>query len=371
MYRKTWLEINLDKIENNFKACAEICSKKMIAVIKADGYGCGDSFVAKAVIEAGAQMLAVSSLDEALMLRNEKYDGPILILGATDPIDCNTMIESNISAAAFSLDWVNKIIKQNPQGLKVHLKVDTGMNRIGFKNLVELKEAFEKLKNAGCVMEGIFTHFCCVDSNMQMTLTQYHTFEKAVKFLDYPFEWVHCDNSDATVSFKDDISNACRLGISLYGISSYKKDLEYPVSLYTTVSMVKTVPSLETIGYGATYQTNQDEIIATLPIGYADGFIRANSGRNVYVDGDYCKIVGRICMDQTMVKLEKKVDVNTIVEIFGEHINIEQMASDLNTIPYEILTLMSDRITRKYIWHNEKFEETNFKLIKSNNYSIK
>lgn len=370
MYRHTWMEINLDKIAENFKHCADICGKKMIAVIKADAYGCGDSFVAKAVLEAGAQMLAVSSVDEALMLRNENYNGPILILGASDPIDCHILIEKNISTAAFSMQWVDEIVKQNPIGLKVHIKVDTGMNRIGFKSLADLKIALDKLKNAGCILEGIFTHFCCADSNAEMTLTQYQAFEEAVKFLDYPFEWIHCDNSDATVSFKDPISNACRLGISLYGISSYEKNLKYPVSLYTTVSMIKKVPALQTIGYGATYKTQEDEWIATLPIGYADGFLRINGGRSVYVDGQYAKIVGRICMDQTMVKLEKEVPVGTTIEIFGEHINLEDMARDLHTIPYEILCLISGRVTRTYIWHNEKLGEMNTKLIKSQNVSI-
>lgn len=370
MYRNTWMEINLDQIEENFKHCAEICGKKMIAVLKADAYGCGDSYVAKAVIEAGAQMLAVSSIDEALMLRNEHYDGPLLILGATDPCDVPTLIANNISTAAFSTTWVEEVVKQNPKGLKVHLKVDTGMNRIGFKKLDDLQVAFQKLKDAGCVMEGIFTHFCCADSMMEMTLTQYHAFEKAVKFLDYPFEWIHCDNSDATVSFKDSLSNACRLGISLYGVSSYDKTLKYPISLHTKVAMIKTVPALETIGYGATYQTTTDEIIATLPIGYADGFIRANSGRKVYVDGQFAKVVGRVCMDQIMVKLEKEVPIGTEVEIFGEHINIEKMAAELGTIPYEIICLISGRVTRTYIWHNEKLGEENTKLLKSKDVSI-
>jgi len=248
----------------------------------------------------------------------------------------------------------------------VHLAVDTGMNRIGFKDNASLREAFDSLKNAGCVMEGIFTHFCCSDNpDHLMTNQQFEKFAAAVKSLDYPFEWIHCDNSDATIFFKDDLSNACRVGITLYGISPYKKDLKKAISLHTCVSMTKHVSKGETIGYGATYTADSDQIIATLPIGYADGFIRANQGRKVYVDGQMAEIVGRICMDQCMVKLEHDVAPGTEVEIFGDHIDLEDMASELNTISYEIICLISGRVTRKYIWHGEEYGEDNPRLIRS------
>lgn len=369
MYRKTWMEINLDEIKENFQHCANICKKRIIAVLKADGYGCGDHFVAKAVIEAGADMLAVSSLDEAIMLRNEQYNGPLLIFGPTEPEDCDTLIANNISVTAFSMEWIEQVLHQNPKGLKIHLKHDTGMNRIGFKTKEDLKLAFDKLKNAGCNMEGIYTHFYCADVSKELTLSQFHAFEEAVHYLNYSFAWIHCDNSDATVSFQDPLSNACRVGESFFGISAFEK-LKHPISLYTEVAMVKVVPSLETIGYGATYQTSDDEIIATLPIGYADGFVRANSGRNVYIDGQFCKIVGRVCMDQIMIKLEKEVPVGTKVEIFGEHIPFEEMAEDLHTIPDEIISLISDRVPRVYTSHGEIVAEINAKSIKSKHVSI-
>ena len=152
-----------------------------------------------------------------------------------------------------------------------------------------------------------------------------------------------------------EFTNACRIGISLYGVSAYC-DLEHPVSFFSDISMVKKVPAGETIGYGATYTTEKEEIIATIPVGYADGLIRANQGRKVYVDGQIGEIVGRICMDQTMIRLDKEVPVGTTVEIFGPHIAIEDMANDLNTIPYEILCLISERVTRKYIFEGKEVE---------------
>jgi alanine racemase len=366
MYRNTWMEVNLDEIEENVRITKEICGKKYVAVLKADAYGCGDEQVAKAVLEAGADMLAVSSLDEAMMLRNEGCDAKILILGATNPQDINVLIQNNISTAAYSLAWVEAVSKESCRGLKVHLAVDTGMNRIGFKDHKTLKKAFTLLKDAGCEMEGIFTHFCCSDDpDHVMTNLQFSRFKEAVEFVNYPFEWIHCDNSDATIFFKDDLSNACRVGITLYGISPYKKDLKKPISFYTEVFMTKKVHAGETIGYGATYTAKQDEIIATLPIGYADGFIRANQGRKVWIDGMYCEVVGRVCMDQCMVRLEHDVKPGTKVEIFGPHIDLEEMAAELHTISYEVICLITGRVTRKYIFHGKEYAEENPRLIQS------
>lgn len=363
MYRKTWMEINLDAIADNVRTIKNICGKKFIAVLKADAYGCGDRQVAKAVIDAGADMLAVSSLDEALILRNEGYDGALLIVGAVNAADVPVLVENKISTAAYSMEFVKDAIQYGAKDLRVHLAYDTGMNRIGFKDLSSLQEAFNLLKNAGCIMEGIFTHFYCSDEKDHIkTDIQYKKFAEAVNALNYPFEWIHCDNSDATIFFKDPVSNACRVGISLYGISPYKDDLKQAVSLYTAVSMTKEVPAGETIGYGATYCTQKDELIATLPIGYADGLIRANQGRKVYIDGQYCEIVGRICMDQCMIRLQHDVKPGTIAEIFGPHISLEKMADELGTISYEIICLITSRVTRRYIYHGKEYTEENHRL---------
>lgn len=362
MYRKTWMEIDLDAIETNVREIKEICGKRFIAVVKADAYGTGDLEVANACLNAGADMLAVSSVDEALMLRNKGYQGDLFILGASTPEECNVLIKHNIATAAYSMEWVKRVVKSECSGLHVHLKVDTGMNRIGFKDLNELKEALQLLLDAHVVVDGIFTHFCCTDSSQEMTNKQYARFKEAVEFLDYPFDWIHCDNSDATIFFKDPISNACRTGISLYGPSAYKKDLKYPIAMYTEISMIKEVEKGEVIGYGATYTTPKKQWIATMPIGYADGFIRRNQGRNVYINGKLCKIVGRVCMDQCMVLLDEYVPVGTRVEIFGEHISLDEMAEELGTITYEIICLVTPRVTRVYTRNGKVVKEFNMRL---------
>ena len=366
MYRKTWMEIDLDVIEENVRKIKAASGKKFIAVLKADAYGCGDIQVCRAVQEAGADMVAVSSLDEAVVLRNEGYAGEILILGTVDPDNVRDLIEADAAVAAYSKEWTAAVLKHDCRGLKVHLAVDTGMNRIGFKDHDEMKEALAQLLAAGCLVEGIFTHFYCAEEKDHViTDRQFARFESAVKDLDHPFRWIHCDNSDATMFHHDHLSNACRVGITLYGISSYANDLACPIGLYTTVYMCKHVPANETVGYGATYETQEEEIIATAPIGYADGFIRANQGRHVYVDGCFAEVVGRVCMDQVMLKMDHDVPLGTKVEVFGKHIPLTQMAAELHTIPYEVICLISGRVTRRYVWKGRVMEEQNDRLLRS------
>lgn len=362
MYRKTWFEINLDAIEENVKYIKQKNKKKFIAVLKANAYGCGDIQVAQAVLEAGADMIAVSSVEEALSLRKEGYEGELLILGTTNPSDLQVLKEYHITTNAYSLEWVKKVIQLDCKGLKVHLKVDTGMNRIGSKSLDDTKEMLELLVNHGCKVEGIFTHFACADSNTTMTQTQFQLFKDTVESLDYSFEWIHCDNSDASVSLEEDFSNACRVGISLYGISAYEKSLKHALSFYTTLVHVKKVQPNETIGYGATYTTEKEEWIGTIPVGYADGFIRANQDRYLLCNDQLCRVVGRVCMDQAMILLPEKMEVGSIVEIFGPHLSLEKMAEDLHTIPYEIICLISPRVTRRYIKNHQVIREDNVLL---------
>ncbi len=368
MYRNTWMEIDLDQLYENIERIRGINGKRMIAVVKADGYGCGDLMVAKTAMKAGAEMLAVSSVDEAMILRNKEYDGPLLILGHTNAEDAGLMVKEQISAPAYSMNWVEQIIRQDCRGLKVHIKVDTGMNRIGFHTVEEIRQAMKLLEEHGCLIEGIFTHFACADSDAEMTQRQFETFRAIVEELNYPFEWIHCQNSDASVSLKETFSNAFRLGISMYGPSAFLPDLNYPVSLYSRIFLVKQVREGETIGYGATYTAHQTEWIGTIPIGYADGFIRRNQNRLLYCQGEYVPIVGRICMDQTMIHLPHQVQEGTVVEIFGPHVSIETMAKDLDTIPYEILCLISDRVTRVYKRDGRILAETNGRITESLNW---
>ena len=184
MYRDTWLEVNLAAIERNTRRIKENTGKKFIAVIKANAYGCGDQAVAGACRSGGADMFAVSSMDEAVMLRREGIEDEILVLGSSRMNDAVDARRYNISLAAYSMKWVRDVVKTDPKGLKVHLKVDTGMSRIGFRDQEELEQAKKILLEAGCILDGIFTHFACADTDPEMTKRQYEAFEAAVKYLD-------------------------------------------------------------------------------------------------------------------------------------------------------------------------------------------
>ncbi|MCI5773423.1 MAG: alanine racemase [Erysipelotrichaceae bacterium] len=356
MLRKTWLEINLDNLEHNCRYFIEHTQKKLIAVIKANGYGCCDEEVAKVALQAGASMLAVSSLDEAMALRNAGIKAEILILGYVEPRDAKILIKNDLATSVVSLQWVLEVIKYDISDLKIHLKVDTGMNRIGIKDIEQLKKAYTLLQQADAKVEGIFTHYACSDEDPKVkTDAQFTAFKKAYEALDGDFKYIHCDNSDAAIDYAEDLTNTIRVGIGLFGYCTNPTNLKSVVSLYTTIVNVKTVAPEETIGYGATYKCEKPEIIATLPIGYADGFIRRNSGRQVYVDGEFATIVGRVCMDQCMIKLSRNLPVGTVVELIGEHISIQQMARELDTIVHEIMTNFNERLTRRYIKDHQEY----------------
>ena len=363
MYRKTWMEIDLDALEYNIRMAKEISGKELIAVVKADGYGMGDLEVVNSALCCGASMMAVSSCDEALILRNKGYEGELLILGHTDPDELPMLAEKGVAVPAYSSSWVSGALQQNCSGLKVHMKVDTGMNRIGFHDSNELNQAIQALKQHGCEVEGIFTHFACADTDESMTARQLERFKTLCESTGHTFRWIHCDNSEATLTLRESFSNACRFGIGMYGITaSNEVKLKSPVSMYSTLVYVKQLPAGETIGYGATYETTESEWIGTIPVGYADGLIRMNQGRHLYIDGEYVPIVGRVCMDQTMVRLPRQMKEGSVVELFGSHLPIETMAEELVTIPYEIFCLISERVTRIYTRSGVPVSERNMRM---------
>lgn len=349
MYRNSWIEIDVDALKHNVRKLKQSTKKKFIAVIKANGYGNGDIAIAKACLESGADMLAVSSLDEALSIRHAGIHNDLLILGYVDPIHLGMCVQHGITVTAVSEHWVKMAMQQQCEGLKVHLKVDTGMNRIGFKGLDELKSGIQMLEKMKAEITGIFTHFACSDvSDNRMTDAQMEQFQKTVESLNMSFEWIHCCNSDAAVHYQESFSNAVRCGLAMFGVTSYQTDLKNVMSLYTKIIHVKKIPANESVGYGATYVTSKDEIIATVPIGYADGWVRTHQGRKAYVDGDEAEFVGRICMDQSMLRLNHWKEEGTVVELIGEHISLIRVAEELHTIPYEVMTLLSDRLAKVY-----------------------
>ena len=331
--------------------CYHHSHKPIMAIIKANGYGHGAKEVALAVEKMQEiAMFGVATLKEALDLRTSGIEKPILVLGAIRHQDVKIAIKHHITLTLFSLEYIDAIIQhvQDDQ-LEVHLKIDTGMNRLGFKDDKEIAQALARLQHHHVVITGVFTHYADADENEEDYLLQLSRFKALTKHLNVP--WIHASNSAATLYYDEDYTNMVRCGIAMYGVDpsgNENPELKQVMSLYTRVVMVKKIHRHEKVGYGLTYEAKQDEYIATLPIGYADGLIRLNQGRYVYIRGRTYEIIGRVCMDQMMVRVDETIQAGDLVEIFGDHIPLFQMAKELHTIPYEILCLLSERVERVY-----------------------
>lgn len=374
-YRDTWAEIQLDYLKENVLSVRDHLPKdvEIFAVVKANGYGHGDVQVAKTALEAGAHGLAVAFLDEALVLRKNGIDAPVLVLGATRPEDATIAAKNKISLTVFQKEWLEKaMLTLSNEMLSVHVKCDTGMGRIGLRNRSELKEIVNVIENNhNLIFEGIFTHFATADElNTDYYETQLQRFMEMVNALDKKPRYIHCANSAATLRFPQSGFNAVRLGIAMYGLSpsdEMENLVPFPLkevfSLHTKIVHVKRVSPGESISYGATYQTKKEEWIATLPIGYADGWIRKLQGQVVLVEGKEAPIVGRICMDQCMIRLPYYMPVGTKVTLIGEQeglfISINDIAHKLETINYEIPCTISKRVPRVYIKNGEVAEIRN------------
>lgn len=352
MFRKTYVEVDLDAIKNNARFFMDNSSKKIIGVVKANGYGAIDYMEAKALAETGVDFFAVSSLDEAMRLRNHGIKEKILILGYS-PLDCMDLIrENNISIVTLSREYVQKA---DLKDVNIHIKLNTGMNRIGIRP-EEAKEVFQILKDKGARIEGITSHFSSADSDPDYSLKQYEIFKNCVNSLEYDFPYIHMHATDSAIMFKDELCNYQRIGLGLLGFSAYNVPLKPAIRLFSEVTMVKKLQKGETVSYGRHYTSDGNGYILTLPIGYADGFYRRNTGKNVYIEGEYAPIVGSICMDQMMIRTDKYYETGTLVEIYGSHIVIEKRAEELGTITYELLTGITDRVSRVYIKDGKTFE---------------
>lgn len=365
-HRDTWAEVNLDYLYDNVASMKQMLPPevKMFAVVKANAYGHGDYEVACTALKAGANFLAVAFLDEALVLREKGITVPILVLGASKPESAGIAADAHVSLTVFSIDWLEKAKKyiNSEQNLHIHVKIDSGMGRIGVQSKNELVNLDNWLtKEPYFTFEGVFTHFATAD---QIDLTyfrkQLDTFKEMLSSLKTLPEIVHAANSASALRFKEPLFNAIRFGISMYGLSPSPEikpvlpyDLKEVFSLKTKIVHVKQLSRGDSVSYGATYTAQEDEWIATLPIGYADGWIRKLQGQEVIVAGEKAPIVGRICMDQCMIKLSKPLPIGTEVTLIGESqgvsISVDEIATKIDTINYEIPCMITSRVPRVYI----------------------
>ncbi|MCJ8008498.1 alanine racemase [Lederbergia wuyishanensis] len=364
-YRDTWAEIDLDALYSNISQIREYLPEetKIFAAVKANAYGHGDIPTSKTVLAAGVHGLAVAFLDEALAIREAGITAPILVLGASRADDAWIAARKNISLTVFQVDWLQEAEKVIPAGtnLRVHIKCDTGMGRIGITKEDELEQIEDFiLQSDRFFFEGIFTHFSTADQldetyyNQQLSRFQY--FLSCLKTLP---PYIHAANSAGALCHHDSLFNTVRIGIAMYGLSpsdEIKDNLPFNrkevFSLHTKITHVKKLHVGEKVGYGADYTATKDEWIATLPIGYADGWIRKLKGFEVIADGEMVPIVGKICMDQTMIKLPRSMPVGTQITLIGkqkEHfISVDDVAKKLETINYEVTCAITNRVPRVY-----------------------
>ncbi|RYL87573.1 alanine racemase [Sporolactobacillus sp. THM19-2] len=370
-YRETWADIDLDAAGYNVARMRALIPEEtmLMAVVKANAYGHGAVRIAETALKNGASWLAVAIFDEALALRKAGIKAPILVLSPIRPEDAEIAARYKISLTVFQKEWVEKAEEALPASLSdpvlIHIACDTGMGRIGIRNKEEAAAFAEVIQaDRKFTAEGLFTHFSTADQDDETYFNeQYNRFETMIDwFLELGVrpKVIHCGNSAATLKYPAEqrhLFNMVRYGISMYGLSPSPemiKKLPFPLkrvlSLHSRLMHVKKVEKGTSIGYGASYQSPSAEWIGTVPIGYADGWLRALSGSDLLVAGHRCPIVGRICMDQLMCRLPHEFPVGTEVTLIGregsEEITADEIAKKLGTINYEVTCMIQPRVPR-------------------------
>ena len=350
-YRNTYMKVSLSNIEDNVRTIISTYSgyQYYFGVVKADSYGHCDNEVVNSIVKGGCNYLAVSSLEEALQIRKELKEISILCLGVILPQYLSVCIENKITITILSLEYGESIPKELLSNLVCHIKIDTGMNRLGLKSSKEIKKLYDYLKESSCKIEGIYTHIYEA-SNKEKTEKQFHKFLELTR--EIPLEEipiVHIAQSETVVSFsKLPFVNGCRLGIVMYGITPSSIPLKSTFSLISQIIEIKDLKKGETVGYNSIYTAEEDEKIGIVAIGYADGIIRKNTGRDVFIHGKRYPIIGNICMDMLMVKIDDTVKLYDEVEIIKDKEHLIEISKYLETIPYEVMCNITKRVPRKY-----------------------
>ncbi len=375
--RRTWAEIDLDALDYNIKSikAAVPAGHPIMGIVKADAYGHGDGFVARRLQESGFAWFGVSNIEEGISLRNEGIEKPILVLGYT-PADCaGLMAKYHITQAIVSLEYAKLLQEKAVEaGVVVdgHIKLDTGMTRVGFQcdeddfdaSLAGIEEV-SKLSNVN--ITGIFTHFAVADTYSgdcpDYTEMQFGRYKKMVeacqaKGIDVGLR--HCANSAATISYPEKHMDMVRSGIITYGLLPSDEcegriDVKPLMTIKTSVALVKHIKAGTQVSYGRTYTADKDRVIATLPIGYADGYNRLLSSKaRMLVKGHYAPVIGRVCMDQLMIDVTdipgvKIGDEVVVVGRQGENeVSMEELAGIIGTINYELPCVITKRVPRVY-----------------------
>lgn len=381
---RAWVEVNLDAITHNLKEIRKITNKnaEICGVVKADAYGHGFLEVAKTLIKNGVTYLAVSMLDEALQLRKQGISTPILILSYTDPIRCDEIVLNDITQTVFSYDLAKALslsAQKLNKNVKIHIKIDTGMGRVGFQTgYSSIKTIIDICKLPNLIVEGIFTHFASADeSDKSYTYMQFEKFMNIcneLKRVGIIIPIKHVCNSAGIMEFPNMHLDMVRPGIILYGmypsseVDKNKLNLIPAMSLKANITLVKDVEANTCISYGRIFKTERPSKIATIPIGYADGYLRSLTGKaRILVNGQFAPIVGKICMDQCMADVTDvtgDITCGQQVVLIGKQgdleIPIEEIADKLGSVNYEISCVIGKRIPRFYISDGKIYSVLNY-----------
>jgi len=368
-YGPTWAEVNLDAIRHNLKQVRRLAGADVgiMVIVKGNAYGHGMVNVSRFLSSLGVEYLGVATMDEALLLRKKKISTPILVLGSILPGEINVALKNNITLTLADKDILKAMDKKARRlGLRGrgHIKIDTGMGRIGLWHEDEAIDFLETILSSSSVdIEGIYTHFSAAARDRVYTEYQISSFEQFIgqllnRGLNIPYR--HAANSIASVNLKRSHLNLIRPGLIIYGMypkRGFKRhiNLKPALSLKTKIVYLKKVPPGRSISYGRTYITQAHTKIATLPIGYADGYGRILSNKaEVLVRGERAPVIGKVTMDQTMINVGhiKNVRVGDEVVLIGtqkaNEITVERLARLAGTIPYEIVCSLTDRVPRIY-----------------------
>lgn len=368
--RPVWAEIDLDCIKYNIREIRKsMKDKEIIAVVKADAYGHGAIDIAPVLLENGANKLAVAVITEALELRKSEIQAPIIILGYTPIAFAEELIKENIEQTVYDLEYareLSNIARANCTDISIHISVDTGMGRIGFlpnEDGIKSVEAISKLENIK--IKGIFTHFSSADEEdkdyTNYQIKKFNDFVKKLEDQNINLGSKHLSNSAAILDIEEAHFDAVRPGIIIYGyypsneVDKKKIKLKPALTLKSQIVHVKELSTGEYISYGRKYRTQRKSVIATLPIGYADGYTRALYGKaKVIVNGELAPVVGRICMDQCMIDVTDigHVKVGDEVILLGAEDGVKFDADDIaeliDTINYEVVCMIGKRVPRVY-----------------------
>lgn len=364
-YRHTKVDVDLEALHHNYKAIQNLHpDKTFIAAVKANAYGLGSVTVAEYMSKLGVGFFAVATLDEAIELRMHGVREKILVMGAIRPKDINKAIQHRIAITAPDLEWMKSakahVKDKYDKEVWIHIKVNSGMNRLGTSDTAEITRMVEEIESFDrFIYEGIFSHFSSADIDSEVNDREYNRFKEITGRVKRP-EYVHVQNSPGALRINDDYCDAIRVGISLYGYytSPFIKEiskvgLKPSIELSTKVMDIHVLDEGEGLSYGLKYEAGQNEKIATLPIGYADGLTRNRTGYKVRLEnGTECPIVGSICMDSCMISVPGDAAVDDKVTIISNaeesNQSMDAYSEYAGTISYESLVQISRRVPRVY-----------------------